>query len=328
MAAAALLLFSAHAQSQGAKHEKWGPIRPWDQFTSVAVTSAGRWFVVGKNGVLLTSTDGGRTWSRRWLAKRGDLSWFDLYSVRFASDGRNGWISGERGVVLHTSDGGATWTEQKSGVAQRVFRIAVFDAQHAAGAGGSGTILWTDDGGSHWHSQTLEGAVTFFDLAFGDSNNAWAVGEFGTVVHSADGGRTWTLQQGGDRTKFRVPAYLHVMFQDARRGWVAGQGGTVMYTSDGGATWQSVKTPVQVPIYGGTLRNSSSQASVWYVGDEGRLFSIAAPASAAPAESLHPTFASLVDIAFSGQNGIAVGGDGTILRTSDNGKSWQPVEVK
>src|SRR5262249_31081228 len=61
-------------------------VKPWDAFFSVACLPSGKCYVVGTEGALLTSKDSGRTWERRSIAERGDLSWFDLYSIRFAND--------------------------------------------------------------------------------------------------------------------------------------------------------------------------------------------------------------------------------------------------
>ncbi len=305
------------------------PIRPWDSLLSVTSPASGKWFVVGKNGVLLTSTDGGRTWSRRELAQRGDLSWFDLYSVRFAAGGQSGWISGENGIVLHSADGGATWTAQKSGVTSPIFRIVPIDSRRAVGAGADGTLMWTDNGGENWHPQSFKGAIAFFDLAFGDENNGWAVGEFATVVHTADGGRTWSLQHGGNRTDFRAPAFMSATFLDSKQGWVAGQGGTVMYTPDGGNTWQPVTSPIDAPIYGAHFVPApGGGGSLWFVGAEGNLFSLSVAPSPGPATRLRPSFTSLVEVAIAGADGVAVGVDGTILRTQDRGKNWGQVQTK
>jgi photosystem II stability/assembly factor-like uncharacterized protein len=305
----------------------WGPIRPWDSFFSVASAGAGKWLVVGKEGVLLTSTDDGRTWTRRQLAKRGDLSWYDLTSIRFAPDGKSGWIAGERGIILHTSDGGETWTAQKSGVDALLFRICPIDSMHAVGVGAAGAVLWTTDGGVTWHSQILKGQMDFFDASFGDSNDGWAVGEFQTVVHTSDGGKTWAVESGGDRAKFRLPALMAVAFADTQHGWAAGQGGVVLATSDGGKTWTAEKSLLDLPLYSAALARGQDSAvpSLWLSGDEGSLMMI--PVAGGKAVKVRPTFSALADVAFSAHTGIAVGNDGTLLRSDDGGKTWKLVEL-
>jgi photosystem II stability/assembly factor-like uncharacterized protein len=304
----------------------WGPVRPWDSLYSVTVLPSGKWMVVGAEGVLLTSLDGGQSWTRRRLAKRGDLSWYDLFSIRFAGDGRTGYIGGERGIILKTTDGGETWSEQKTGTQELIFRVVPIDAQHAAAAGSNGLLMWTDDGGASWHSQTFKAGITFFDVSFTDPNNGWAVGEFATIAHTSDGGRTWQTQTGGDRTKFRLPAYMTAVFQDAQHGWAGGQGGVIVATDDGGKSWKAMPSGTDLALYA-SLVPGSQAGNLWVAGDEGVLIRLATAGGGAPT-IVKPTFSSLTEVAFAGEVGITIGTDGTLLRTQDGGKSWQAVGTR
>ncbi len=304
----------------------WGAVRPWDTFYSVTVLPTGQWFSVGAEGVLLTSTDAGKTWNRRRLAKRGDLSWYDLFSVRFARDGRTGYIGGERGIILKTADGGKTWSEQKTGAQELIFRVVPIDAQHAVAAGSNGLLMWTDDGGQNWHSLTFKAGITFFDVAFTDPSNGWAVGEFATIAHTSDGGKSWQLQTGGDRAKFRLPAYMTAVFKDAQHGWAAGQGGVIVATEDGGKSWHPVQSSTDLALYA-SLVPAAPAGTLWVAGDEGVLIRMSTTGGAGPVVS-KPTFSSLTEVAFAGDIGVTVGTDGTLLRSKDGGKSWHAVETR
>src|SRR5512146_3461396 len=305
--------------------------KPWDSFYSVAFVPSGKCYVVGAQGALLTSADGGATWSRRAIAERGDLSWSDLYSIRFAPDGETGWIGGEGGLILKTTDGGATWNPQPSGTTENIFRIAVVDHQPAYATGTKGLLTGTTDGGAHWQGEAFKGGLIFFDIAFPDARNGWAVGEFETIIHSADGGKTWAAQMGGRRANFKLPALFAVRFTDARHGWAAGQGGTLLRTDDGGATWQPVNQPSSAPMYsvtyaGGT--SGSATAEMWASGGGGTLLRVALDAGAAAPTEQAPTVFDLADIAFNGNDGVAVGLGGTIVHTADGGAHWAVVTGK
>ncbi len=70
---------------------------------SVFFTDANKGFIVGNLGTILSSTDGGNTWT--------DVSTGTTIShseITFA-DAINGWIVGSKGTILNTSDGGTTW---------------------------------------------------------------------------------------------------------------------------------------------------------------------------------------------------------------------------
>lgn len=306
-------------------HLSAGVIRSWDSFYGVTHVGTHKWFVVGAEGVLLVSTDGGQSWQRRKVAERGPTSWFDLYSIAFANDGQSGWIAGERGVILHTTDGGKTWKAQQSGVKDSLYRIAVISPQKVCAVGNNGVFLTTEDGGRHWHVYSEKAGLAFFDVTFADPKDGWAAGEFATIMHTADGGQTWQAQKGGTRADYKSPAYFAVHFSDNSHGWVAGQGGVMLETSDGGKTWQDLKAAPSA-IYAATFVPSHG---LWMAGNNGTIASVpTADATLAPLRIQHPSFSALTAIAFDGSVGLATGLNGTLLRTNNGGKSWQPVAAK
>jgi len=65
---------------------------------------------VGDTGLILRTTDGGRTWmeSQRDNTFNGEY----LRKIRFYNS-KIGWVVGYDGVVFHTKDGEETWQRQK-----------------------------------------------------------------------------------------------------------------------------------------------------------------------------------------------------------------------
>jgi photosystem II stability/assembly factor-like uncharacterized protein len=300
--------------------------KPWDSFFSTAFSTSGKCYAVGAEGALLTSTDGGKTWSRRTIAQRGDLSWWDLFSIRFTPDGNAGWIGGENGLILKTTDGGVTWNSQPSGTTENIFRIDAVSASTAYASGSNGLLMSTTDGGAHWQQQIQKSGLIFFDIAFPDAQHGWAVGEFETILHTSDAGKTWTPQMGGKRANFKLPALFAVRFADAQHGWAVGQGGTLLRTDNGGANWQTITAPSDSPMYsvvyaGGSTGGAPSQ--LWGSGDGGALLRMGIAGGSPRIQT--PTVFSLSDIAFDGSNGVAVGLGGTIVHTSDGGAHWKVV---
>ncbi len=64
---------------------------------------------VGEKGLVRYSTDGGKSWQS---PRQGfpDIFMF-MRDLRFAPDAKTGFIVGQRGTVLRTNDGGDTWTQ-------------------------------------------------------------------------------------------------------------------------------------------------------------------------------------------------------------------------
>ncbi|MGB6564711.1 MAG: hypothetical protein WBE69_19075, partial [Candidatus Binataceae bacterium] len=115
-----------------------------------------------------------------------------------------------------------------------------------------------------------------------------------------------------------------------QHGWVAGQGGTLLRTDNGGATWQLVTEPSTSPMYsvvfaGGT--SGSAPSAVWGSGEGGALLRVGLGGAPAPTVQT-PTVFDLADIAFNGQDGVAVGLGGTIVHTADGGAHWEVVTGK
>lgn len=63
-----------------------------------------RVWVVGDQGLIVHSDDGGKTWERQ---TSGTDAWLD--SITFHVNGQQGWAAGSGGTILKTADGGKSW---------------------------------------------------------------------------------------------------------------------------------------------------------------------------------------------------------------------------
>ena len=296
------------------KSETMGP-RPWEPLYGVAIHS-GTWFIVGARGVLLTTADQGKTWHRRSLINR------DFYCIRFSPSGKRAWITGEDGLIFISDDEGKTWTQQKSGTEDRLLKIGIVDDQRAAIAGSDGTMAYTADGGKTWGLNKFKD-ITFFDIAMTASGQGWAVGEFETILHSTDAGKTWQVQKGGITRDFRVGPYFAVDFQNDNDGWVVGLQGTVQITSDGGKSWHDTKLPINRAMYVAVGANKA----LWMAGADGTFISAKFDQqSLSDWRVENPTFNDIADLASVGDTEIAVGLNGTVITSQDNGLHWTLIK--
>jgi len=323
---ACLLVLAANAGRVRAAAE--GTVRSaapsWLGLFSVAIQPDGKIFIVGSKGLLLVSSDHGKSWLQRTLKERAGSDLFqdrDLYSIRFA-DSKTGWIVGEEGTVLRTDDGGQTWSKQDSGVANNLFKISVVDAQNAVAVGADGAIIRTSDGGAHWQSIKCPILITVFDVTFTDKNTGFAAGEFSTILATTDGGQTWKVVSGGNTGDFTVGPFFTLTFIDPQHGTAAGLSGDLMVTADGGKTWQAQKLPDEIGTYV-TVQDPDSK-KLWVGGAGGKM--LAQGSGGQWQESSRATFHDLTDIAFAGKQGVAVGLNGTILLTDNAGEKWQVVQ--
>jgi photosystem II stability/assembly factor-like uncharacterized protein len=97
------------------------------------VTPDAGW-AVGAGGVIIATSDGGRTW-RPQTSGVGD----DLRDVKFF-DAREGWAVGTGGTMLHTTDGGRTWGDARRVTTHALERLFLV-GRRAWAVGFGGTVV-------------------------------------------------------------------------------------------------------------------------------------------------------------------------------------------
>ncbi|MEN3339456.1 MAG: hypothetical protein V7647_3132 [Acidobacteriota bacterium] len=205
----------------------------WDADRGVAVSDS-----VAGAFVILTTTDGGRDWTRvpadrLPAALRGEGA-FAASGTNVATSGPNDvWIGTGRSRVLHSVDGGRSWTiggtPLPSGESSGIFSIAFRDRAHGVVVGGD-------------YRRDTEAI-----------NNA---------AVTADGGASWLLPArglGGYRSVVaHVPAAAHAFV-------AAGPSGIDLSVDDG-QTWMPASTTgVDAVSF------AAGAATGWGAGDHGRL---------------------------------------------------------
>jgi photosystem II stability/assembly factor-like uncharacterized protein len=320
-----LMLTAGAVVARGAVEQKRNGAPPWLGLFGVAIRPDGSIFIVGSKALLMTSTDQGKTWVQHIVKERPGSDLFqdrDLYSIRFTPDGKSGWIVGEEGTIMHSDDGGQTWSKQDAGTQKSLLKVCVIDAQNVVAVGADGTIVRSTDGGQHWTVLKSPKLITLFDVTFTDKNTGWIAGEFSTILKSTDGGQTWNIAYGGNTGDFTIGPFFTITFTAAQHGIAAGLSGELAVTSDGGKTWQNEKLPDSISSYVMSLDPATKK--VWAGGSGGKMFDQGAGGQWQ--EAARATFHDVTDIAFVGNQGVAVGLNGTILLTQNAGEQWQAVQ--
>ncbi|MFO0984868.1 MAG: hypothetical protein U1E76_24595 [Planctomycetota bacterium] len=200
--------------------------------------------VVGTNGIIYRSTDGGVTWD--YLTRGLGTNWHALA----AWSDRNVVAGGLHGHVGETFDGGATWGAQLAGLPPefgrdtRINDLQVLDALTMVAVGDGGSFLKTSDRGRTWRElgyPSLPADYFINGVEFTSALDGWMVGfdlspgQKGYVRRTLDGGQTW---QAADPN---VPSIAVEFVAD--RGWILTGGQPLWRTLDGGAHWAYVLLP-------------------------------------------------------------------------------------
>ncbi|MEZ6089637.1 MAG: YCF48-related protein [Pirellulaceae bacterium] len=280
-------------------------------------------WAVGDRGVIWYTPDGGV----HWLEQKSNVG-CRLDSVHFIN-AREGWIAGgwyesdtriSRAIVLRTQDGGKTWNRLKNEL-PRLRQINFTDRRNGTAVGDWSPVhlsarFITFDGGQSWQPapQSEAGAMRCLTT----TSSSIVSLDYKGVLYRQD--------------RLEVPASavainhrLTDVVGDDQMAWTCGRDGTVARSRDGDRHWQAI------PPLAGSIDLTrydleclaSANGTVWMAGLPGdRIFFSTSENTLgsgstgvdAPVHAMH---------FHDGQTGWAACSYGTILQTSDGGRSWK-----
>jgi photosystem II stability/assembly factor-like uncharacterized protein len=153
--------------------------------------------VVGNNGTILKTTDGGDN----WLPKSSGTT-FNLTKVKFANQ-LVGYVIGFNGVLLKTIDGGAQWNIIVTNTSSNLYGLSIIDENSLLISGSNGLIIQTNDGGVSFSTLGFPENETVSNIQFFGELNGYAQSGFYDIENdftqanklykTNDGGLTWLL---------------------------------------------------------------------------------------------------------------------------------------
>jgi photosystem II stability/assembly factor-like uncharacterized protein len=177
-------------------------------------------------------------------------------------------------------------------------------------------IVKTTDGGFSWTVVSNQYYWEAVDMITADvattagfvvEDHGTGLKDWGVVYRTTNGGASWTRQaEHEDRW------YNDVDFVDVNTGTVVGYNGVIVRTTDGGANWMDQVSGVTDHLYGVSFADANAgvavgEETILYTTDGGATWNLVAMSGQTlrSVDMLSPTDA------------IAVGDNGTILRTGD-----------
>lgn len=256
----------------------WNNVTPSSSYpglTGVYAIDSNNIWVVGLEGTILHTTDGGTS----WIDVVSPVT-YDLYNVHFIN-ADTGWIGGDNDnytEVLRTTDGGSTWEVQSLdnsygwGNYDMVFINGVLGQPYRGFVSAGLSLVWrTDDYGENWLPTSIGGcgAGNLESICFIDKDEGWFVGAPSalsevSIVHTTDGGQSYEIQTNPTDPDIKLNG---VCFASNQHGIAVGLNGTILFTSDGGNNWEV--RPYDNSRWQSVFHRESGRA--WAVGQYGNV---------------------------------------------------------
>ena len=271
-------------------------------------------WVVGDDGVILATGDGGRTWT----AEDSGVG-FHLNAIHLGTTTGRKWIVGDSGGILTKQAGAAAWTKQRSGVEVGLRSVhATADEKLVWAVGDDGTIVISNNYDVNWTPQESGVENNLKSVYVGiQPGQAWIAGTNGLILHTDSNGSEWSSLETGTELKL-----LSIHFSaDGDQGLVVGVDGVVLRSDDSGKSWNERLSGVYAPL--SAVRLSPDGRQGWAVGDGGVIISTVdggdswTPQTSGVHQDLHA-----IDLSADGRRGWTAGADGVLLSTDDGGATW------
>lgn len=225
------------------------------------------------------------------------------------------WLACSDG--LYSSSDKSTFTKKQMPASGLNFTSIMFIGDKGWATTTNGKIFSTSNGGSSWTEQSTNTAKALYSVYFVTDNTGWAVGHDGIILKTTSGGQNWEVQHSSTLLPFHS-----CYFTDEQTGWATGTQGEIIHTSNGGTNWELFNVENiygelnSITALGDKLIISSSNAEL-VVGSKSTKEFINSSQSIIGFNLRH--------IHSRGGSFLAVGENGSIIRSEDRGETWHSV---
>jgi photosystem II stability/assembly factor-like uncharacterized protein len=318
-------LRSGSSQTEDAFTWKTQKSGVFSRFSAVFFVDRQRGWIVGSNGTMIATEDGGQTWQKQvlperqkrevlrdvWYIKKEDATDYILLLGEYGIVNPRGVYNiTDRTFALYGPGQEESWREAE--LARQPYRrpdkilgrMKIDDA-------GRVQVKDPDD-----YQETLRTPEpVLLRVSFVNNRVGWACGESGAIQSTADGGISWRLQYAQTRKLL-----YDVSAIDEMEAWVVGAGGTILHTADGGQRWDPQKSGLSEALRGVHFVDSELG---WAVGANGKIISTADGGKYWRLNHSGTT-KNLNDVFFlNAREGWAAGDNGTLLHTRNGGVTWE-----
>ncbi len=242
-------------------------------------------------------------------------------------DAENGVLLGESRYLFITADGGRHWNSYDIGSTGNLSVFSAASAQLSFIGTAAGDIYKSTNAGQSWQSTNFQSASRITGLAFSDASTGYMTTAAGQIFRTSNGGDTWSLiyESSNDPISFND---IDVNGPDSA--YAVGVSGRIWYTYDGGVNWATTRGSVNdgttyyqiecLPggvfvLAGGQIDQNGLKGFLRQTFDFGITLAY---------RVVHYDGVEFFGLGFQDDStGYAVGKQGTIYRTENQGLRWE-----
>jgi photosystem II stability/assembly factor-like uncharacterized protein len=226
--------------------------------------------------------------------------------------------------AAYNADGAA---KVRAGAMRSTLLDLIVAGKRLVAVGERGHVLLSDDEGKTWRqARAVPTRTTLTCVHATDANTLWAAGHGGMILRSADAGETWSIATG---SADGPDVLLCIRVESDGRGLAMGGFGIALATADGGKNWKPLSL---LPGEAGEKhlnRLFVSNAGTWLIAAEGgQVLRSSEPMATKWTAVKTPYKGSLwTGLALPGGALLACGMRGNVVRSVDDGLSWQHLPI-
>jgi len=290
------------------------PLPQGHNLYTVEVINNGIIIIAGSQGTVGRSNDDGSTWQIEKLENT---------EIEFKASCSNGlnkiWLAGidknKLGKIYFSEDTGVNWNLISSIPFLEFENFFLFE-EHNAFASYDSAVYKSNDGCLNWYKCPMPQLVWVQDIYFINSQTGWMVADPFKLYKTTNGGFNWDSLSIPNLPDYTVCNDL--FFISENNGWMIVDGYKLLRTTDGGINWEL-----------NTFYNSSftnllfiDESTGFISGYDGEIYTTK-DAGSTITIGYQPDGKMKNNIASNSSNKIwAVGENGTIVRSIDNGNNW------
>lgn len=285
-------------------------VEPINTLNWVHFLDTSRGFIVGNQGSIYKTTDGGISWQFSLI---DPLHVVDLFCIQFVNDSL-AWISGRYGSLFRSTDGGQTWKYEDAFASTfggyYLTQIQFFNLTKGFVMGSSKFIYKTNSAGEGWCFTPSGFTSKFQKIQMLDESVGYVNGDSGKACKTTDGGDTWVPMQTGVNNTLNSLEFLNNSI-----GFMIGFEGTILKTTNGGANWNKyLEGPNE---YLSTVRFPTDSIG-WITGANGLILKSSNTGTTWVKQTTNTTKSFIGSFFLGNNHGWAVGESGTVVRYIPN----------